>query len=246
MADILIAGDYVDSIPNDKNVVLGPGLRKVENRIVACKSGKFKSRDNPPIFWIEACQKQYIPAQAEEIIGIIQGRIDDFYKVDIGSSESALLSFFAFPGATKKNRPIFKEGELVYAKVLLASKDMEPELVCISGDGKSGGLGQLSDDGFLFRIPINHARRILRKESNLIKNLGKEMKFEAAIGLNGRVWVRGKNTQQTLAVANAITTSERMSEEEINDMCENIFDSVSGMRKENVIDDDDVAMEENT
>ena len=72
------------------------------------------------------------------------------------------------------------------------------------------------------------------------------MKFEAAIGLNGRVWVRGKNTQQTLAVANAITTSERMSEEEINDMCENIFDSVSGMRKENVIDDDDVAMEENT
>ena len=38
-------------------------------------------------------------------------------RVDIGTAEPASLSYLAFEGATKRNRPNVTVGDLVYAKV---------------------------------------------------------------------------------------------------------------------------------
>ena len=54
------------------------------------------------------------------------------FQVDIGTSEPASLSYLAFEGATKKNKPNIVNGDVVYAKVITASKDMESELGMIS------------------------------------------------------------------------------------------------------------------
>ena len=66
-----------------------------------------------------------------------------FLQIDIGTSEPATLSYLAFEGATKKNKPNITNGDVVYAKIVTASKDMEPELVCVDAYGKKAGLGQL-------------------------------------------------------------------------------------------------------
>ena len=66
------------------------------------------------------------------------------FQVDIGTSEPATLSYLAFEGATKKNKPSVNTGDVVYAKIVTASKDMEPELVCVDAYGKKAGLGQLT------------------------------------------------------------------------------------------------------
>ena len=63
------------------------------------------------------------------MIGVVTAKAGDIFRVDIGSSEQATLSFMAFEGATKKNRPNINVGDVVYAKLLVASRDMEPELV---------------------------------------------------------------------------------------------------------------------
>ena len=52
----------------------------------------------------------------------------DEYRVDIGSSAYASLPTLAFNGATKRNRPRIDVGALVYTRVTLANKDLEPEV----------------------------------------------------------------------------------------------------------------------
>lgn len=39
------------------------------------------------------------------MIGIVATKSGDVFKVDIGGSEYATLSYLAFEGATKRNRP---------------------------------------------------------------------------------------------------------------------------------------------
>ena len=81
---------------------------------------------------------RYIPARGENVIGVVVGKGGDTFRVDIGSADNASLSFMAFEGATKKNKPNVTVGDVVYAKLLVASRDMEPELVCVDSYGKKG------------------------------------------------------------------------------------------------------------
>lgn len=48
---------------------------------------------------------QYVPARGETVIGIVTAKSGDVFKVDVGGSEQASLSYLAFEGATKRNRP---------------------------------------------------------------------------------------------------------------------------------------------
>lgn len=48
---------------------------------------------------------QYVPAKGETVIGIVTLKSGDVFKVDFGGSEQASLSYLAFEGATKRNRP---------------------------------------------------------------------------------------------------------------------------------------------
>jgi exosome complex component RRP40 len=41
------------------------------------------------------------------------------FRVDIGTSQLASLSYMAFEGATKRNRPNVNVGDIVYAKVFI-------------------------------------------------------------------------------------------------------------------------------
>ena len=149
-------------------------------------------------------------------------------QVDIGSSEPATLSFLAFEGATKKNKPTLANGDVVYAKLMTASKDMEAELVCVDAYGKKAGLGELSGGGFLFSVPLHLVRRLLSPESVLLKLLGQTLKFEIAIGINGRIWVRAKEPKETICIANAIWAAEHMNNEEIRALVSRLADAIAG------------------
>ena len=50
-------------------------------------------------------------------------------------------------------------GDLVFAKLVVANKDMEPELVCIDSNQKANGLGVLKGGGYVIRTSISLARR---------------------------------------------------------------------------------------
>ena len=51
------------------------------------------------------------------MIGVVTAKAGDLFRVDIGTSQPASLSYLAFEGATKRNRPNVNVGDIVYAKV---------------------------------------------------------------------------------------------------------------------------------
>ena len=51
------------------------------------------------------------------MLGVVAGKGGDVFKIDIGGSEHASLSYMAFEGATKRNRPDVKVGEVAEGRV---------------------------------------------------------------------------------------------------------------------------------
>ncbi len=151
------------------------------------------------------------------MIGIVTARQAESYTVDIGSAFEASLPFDQFEGATKRNKPAWDVGDLVYARVSLANRDMDPELSCVNTRGKSGGFGGLTG-GFMFRCTIGLARTLLAKNCVVVKSLGKALAYEMAVGMNGRVWVRTATPRTTIQVCTALQNSEYLTDTEMVSM----------------------------
>lgn len=156
------------------------------------------------------------------MVGIVTQKSGDIFKVDIGASDQATLSYLAFEGATKKNRPDVQIGDLVYAKLLVASKDMEPELVCVDSQGKENELGVLSSDGMMFTCSLSLVRKLLTSECPLFRLLGRNQAYELAAGMNGRIWIKARSVKETIAVANAILAAEYTVPNEMQKLCTRI------------------------
>lgn len=117
--------------------------------------------------------------------------------------------------ATKKTKPNLNPGSLVYARVCLANRHMDPELECVSPTtGKADGLGPLNG-GMLFDISPGMARRLLMRKSVeegkvvVLEELGSAgLAFETAVGRNGKIWVNSENTKTVLAVGRAVKETD--------------------------------------
>ncbi|KAK6625392.1 hypothetical protein RUM43_005689 [Polyplax serrata] len=228
---VVVPGDVILSLNSEiKNkIIVGPGLRVSSDKIIATKCGVLHKK-GPNVYWVDSRQKRYVPARGETVVGVVTSKAGDIYKVDIGSSEQAQLPYLAFEGATKKIRPLVNVGDVVYAKLLIANRDLEPELVCVDSHGKKGKLGILSSEGFMFNCNLNLVRKILNPKCPLIDTFQRvmDMPFEIAAGMNGNIWVRAKSVQETIAIANAILAVEYKTDDEINDLCQNIGNILAG------------------
>ncbi|CAD7085765.1 unnamed protein product [Hermetia illucens] len=223
MSAVLVPGEAVseiEEVAKTKKVVLGPGLRRTNDSVLACKAGVL-CKKAPNMFWIDSYQRRYVPVRGECVLGVVTQKAGDIFRVDIGAHEQACLSYLAFEGATKKNRPDIQLGDLLYARLVVASRDLEPELVCVNSHGKKEKLGVLND-GFVFNCSINLVRKILNKNCPLLQALQREMPFEVAVGMNGRIWIKAKTMRETIAVGNAILATEFVSNDDIRKLCENI------------------------
>lgn len=227
---LVMPGDVIveaqELAKQNSKVVLGPGVQRSGNQVFACKPGVLR-RKEPHTFWVDSFQKRYTAARGETVIGTVIGKGMDGFRVDIGTSEPAALSFLSFEGATKKNKPDVNLGDIVFARLILANPDLEPELVCVDSSGKKEKLGVLSD-GFVFNASLNLVRRILSRNCPLLKRLKKEFNFELAAGMNGRIWIKGRSPKETLGIANAILASAFIPYDQIDSMCNTIGNILAG------------------
>lgn len=230
---LVISGDLIGEIASLEDtagkVILGPGLCREAGDVFASRCGVLRTRTvtKTVIFWVDCHAKRYVASKHENVLGVVLGKAGDAFRVDIGTSENATLSYLAFEGATKKNRPNLNVGDVVYAKLIQASKDMEPELVCVDSYGKKAGLGLL-EGGFLFTVPLHLGRKLLTNSCVLLKQLGKEIPFEVAVGANGRVWIRAKTVKETICLVNAIIAAEHMDNREITAMVSKLSSALAG------------------
>lgn len=155
-----------------------------------------------------------MPCANDLVLGVVLARLTESYKVDLGASLMANLNFTGFEGATKKNRPNLQPGDVVFARVSVANKDLEPELVCLDGDNQAAaavveGLGQVTD-GMLFHCSVSAARKLQQANSWVIEGLGKHYAFEVTVGANGMFVLHSNKPSDTVKLGNIIMESDRI------------------------------------
>lgn len=93
---------------------------------------------------------------------------------------------------------------------------MDIELECAHPTtGKADGLGELKD-GTIFDISLGMARRLLMANPPeegrvcVLEELGeKGLRFEVAVGRNGRVWIDSESVKTTLTIGRALQETDR-------------------------------------
>ncbi|KAL8351390.1 hypothetical protein RB598_006262 [Gaeumannomyces tritici] len=125
---------------------LGPGLRHIPpSSIVPTVAGQVVADGKKTAVWVEYNGGRYVPAAGDLVVGQVHHSSADYHFVSLAPhAPNALLPMLAFEGATRKTRPVLGPGSLVYARVAMASRHMDPELECVSqATGKADGLGPL-------------------------------------------------------------------------------------------------------
>ncbi|KAI7838848.1 hypothetical protein COHA_007462 [Chlorella ohadii] len=200
-------GDVLMALPETGVVRIGGGVQQDGEQLVATKAGLLQQARNGKL-WVEARQKRYIPSPEDVVVGRIIDKHSENYGVDIGAPFRALLPVLAFEGATKRNRPQLQVGDLVYARVESAHRDLEPVLSCMDAAGKASGFAHLKG-GMVFEVSTTHARSLLsRPPAAVLSALGRSLQFEMAVGQNGRVWVDAPSAATVVLVANTVQSSE--------------------------------------
>jgi exosome complex component RRP40 len=220
---VVIPGDVIGEIRTTK-LQLGAGIIQNKDTLIATKAGVLRHKP-PDKYWIENNQKRYVPTVDDMVIGIITEKHAEEWKVDIGCHQFATLSAMAFEGATKRNRPNLNVGNLVYARVMVANKDAEPELTCTSTQGKADGFGPLFG-GYMFKCDTKLVRECLAPNSRTLLALGKHIPYEIAVGMNGRIWVNSSNVESIILVANAIQNSEYLNKDQVEQMIAKIVQNI--------------------
>jgi exosome complex component RRP40 len=245
MASLLFVfpGDSIPAeiLPTSSNpsvaLKLGPGLRHIPpETITAQVAGEVYIDTKKNAVWIEGSNGrvsrhsltirfisnsvlcQYIPTQGDQIIAAVHHSSAETYHCAITPHTSfAQLGQLAFEGASKKTRPQLGPGALVYARISLANKHMDPELECVNpSTGKSDGLGELKG-GMVFDISMVMARRLMMKDPGkqggviVLEDLADKIPYEMAVGRNGKVWVDSGSIKSTLAVGKAIVDTDKLS-----------------------------------
>lgn len=251
IGDTVLPGDqFFVTVSGKGKIILGPGLNlqkdeetEEKKRAVFCtKCGILRFRA-PNVFWVDTHQKRYVPAIGDHAMGLIISKIGvDMFRTDIGAPQPAALSYLHFEGATKKNRPNVKVGDVVYCKIIVDDKEREPEVSCVDTYGKAAGMGLL-DGGMMIQLSLNCVRKITSKQCVLMKFLGKHIPFEVACGMNGRVWVKTASIKSTITVCNAIQNSEFMTNEQIKLM---IISFVDCSKEEFLTEGNNVEMTDET
>ncbi|KAI1324440.1 hypothetical protein F5Y16DRAFT_304879 [Xylariaceae sp. FL0255] len=218
---VVLPGDQIPTslIPTHpkKPLKLGPGLRHVPpSELIPTVAGQLVTDFRKNSIWVENNGGRYIPAVGDLVICKVQRSVPDYFYVTITDyTSNAVLPQLAFEMATKKTRPQLNQGALVYARVSLANRHMDPELECVSpSTGKADGLGPLNG-GMLYHISLGMARRLLMKKSVeegkvvVLEELGSAgVAFETAVGRNGKLWVNSEDVKSVLTVGRAVRETD--------------------------------------
>lgn len=216
----LLPGEEIpqDQLPKSRKgtLTLGPGLRHIPpSSVVSTTAGSLHVDHKKSALWLDVPHGRYLPSIGDLIVAQVHhSSADTFHCFITPHTPFALLGQLAFEGANRKNRPQLKSGDLVYARVSRASKWEDTEIECVSpSSGKGDGLGPLKG-GMLFDISPDFARRLMMgfdKEGRskggivILEEVGQKVKFEVAVGRNGRVWVDSGSITATVTIGRLLT-----------------------------------------
>nr|POE89913.1 exosome complex component rrp40 [Quercus suber] len=221
---VILPGEVISSelLPrNNKKgtLTLGPGLRHIPpSTILSTTAGTLHVDSKKSALWLESNGGRYLPAVGDLVVAQVHHSGADLYYVSLTPhTTNALLGQLAFENATKKTRPKLDAGDIVYARVSRTSKWEDTELECVHpATGKADGMGPLKG-GMVFNVSLGFARRLMmgsdkegKSKGNVVvlEEVGGKMKFEVAVGRNGRVWVDSGSVKETCLIGRLLVRAD--------------------------------------
>lgn len=211
----VLSTELLPTLREDKALNLGPGLRHTPpSTITATFAGQFETDSKRGAVWVESVGGRYLPHVGDLVIATVHHSSADTFNCTLTAhTPLALLGQLAFEGATKKTRPMLNSGMLVYARVKAADKWADVELMCCDPNtGKADGLGPLKG-GTLFDISLALARRLVMPDDKsglvILEEIGAKIRFEVAIGRNGKVWVSATHVNETIAIGRILSAIDQ-------------------------------------
>jgi exosome complex component RRP40 len=220
---------------------LGIGLRYDNEKVFATAAGRLEQRSNT--YFVKQNLRRYRPSVEDRVIGIVEDRVasdgagGDIYRVNIGGPHPALLSNLSFEGATKRNKPNFSSGMLLYARVKTCPQSMDPTISCELGPHDGGvprkdwmtneaTYGELKG-GTCRKISLGLARELLDPRNVVLKELSRYIPFEVCIGVNGLLWIHSSRPEYTILIQNAIINSEVLTDAQVRGMVKSLIETVN-------------------
>eukprot|EP00741_Cyanophora_paradoxa_P025281 tig00000361_g24400.t1 len=222
---VVCPGDALFRVAENEKVKIGHGLMQTGSSVSSMKAGILRYQA-PGKYYLESNQKRYVPAPEDMVIGVVTDRLAEAFKVDIGGAHVAQLPALAFENATRRNRPDLKVGSVVYARLTVADRDMEPELACMAASGKAQGFGEL-EGGYLFSCSLGLSKALMDPDCVVLTELGSHLPFEIAVGANGRVWVKANLVSHSILLANAVLNSELLTAAQCRKMVRRLVEQAS-------------------
>ncbi|EDO07980.1 exosome complex component family protein [Babesia bovis T2Bo] len=154
----------------------------------------------------------YRPKIGDHVIGVVVAKNSDFYSLDIGGLTEAILpAVDGFRGATKRNRPNINEGDVIFCQITkqYPRNELPVEVSCLDVDDmkqwttKETYFGSL-EGGFMFSVPIPYSYCLSGARCHVLEKCAGRFKYEIAVGLNGRVWIKSTNEVDTILIARYI------------------------------------------
>lgn len=155
--------------------------------------------------------KFYFPKKDDVVIGIVTQKIQDNYKLDINSSREGILNNMEFEGATKKEKPNFNIGDLIFCKVSRVNLYDCSILSCkceFNSKNWSSGestYGQLKN-GNLYDLNQYLCLKLIESNNYILERLKDFCDYEICIGLNGKIWIKTLN-ENDLSLSDDIFTA---------------------------------------
>ena len=234
---VVLPGDII-KIHNQNNLRLGVGVMQEEKGVTALRCGVLRrtgyagSSEARPLLWIDSTSKRYTPQVDDQVVGTIVEKYAEYYKVDIGCAQPALLSGIAFEGATRKNKPNLDVGQLIYCRVEVANKFMEVELSCISPHFKKDWVtgeslyGELKG-GMVIPVSIRLAHELMNETCDVFDIIGRKLKFEVSVGVNGLVWINSDSVRHTVIITNILSQVNRNSSTNVEALLERALAAIA-------------------
>ncbi|KAK3114781.1 exosome non-catalytic core subunit rrp40 [Teratosphaeriaceae sp. CCFEE 6253] len=212
---VLLPGDSIPPAllptPKKGQLTLGPSLYHTPpSTISATTAGTLATDPRKAALWLEHTAGRYLPTVNDLVIAQIHHSSTDAFHCSLTPhTPFALLGQLAFEGVSKKTRPQLKSGDVVYARVSKVAKWEDVEIECVNSQtGKGEGMGPLKG-GMVFEVSPAFARRLMmgtdregRSKGGVVvlEEVGEKVKFEVAVGRNGRVWVDSGSVRETVGI----------------------------------------------
>ena len=120
---------------------------------------------------------KYMPQVGDVVIGIICGEKFSVYEVDINSFYSAMIM-------KRELREVLKPGTVISAKIIKVNELNEVELV----------QPRMFFGGDIISISAVKIPRVIGREGSMLNTLKDGTGTNLIVGKNGRIWVKGGNT----------------------------------------------------